>query len=159
MFDQRTLRGDVSKESVFCSSLRLRGRVRIWSSSIGSSDSWRIWIRCAWIWYVCSVSKTRVDIYFRRRKASPECSLIRAVLHLNKSIIASALRSFDHPQRRKWMNKFPCGGCGVVSKQEIDWKVITNIFFSMPTSSRTARFEVIARKIFWSWTITFSTQY
>ena len=38
--DEGALRGDVSKESVFCSSFR--GKVGIWSSSIGSSDSCRI---------------------------------------------------------------------------------------------------------------------
>ena len=38
--NEGALRGDVSKESAFC--LSLQGKVGIWSSSIGSSDSWRI---------------------------------------------------------------------------------------------------------------------
>ena len=43
--DNGTLQGEVSNESDCYS--HLRGRVGIVSSSMGPSDSWRIWIRCA----------------------------------------------------------------------------------------------------------------
>ena len=45
--EERALQGEVSNARVCDSSLR--GRVEILNSSIGSSDSWRICMRWAWI--------------------------------------------------------------------------------------------------------------